>query len=74
MAGDTREARGRGEGLAPHLRSKKEKRKTKGKKDCHQGQNVTVLAILERLEFKYFFCRPAMVVNIILFSVTWPLP
>ena len=30
-------------------------------KDCHQGQNVTVLAILECLEFKKFSCRPAMV-------------
>ena len=23
-------------------------------KGCHQGQNVTVLAILERLEYKFF--------------------
>ena len=28
---------------------------------CHQSQNVTVLAILERLEFKTFSCRPTMV-------------
>ena len=27
-------------------------------KGCHQGQDVTVLAILERLEFKSFSCRP----------------
>ena len=37
-------------------------------KGYHQGQNVTVLAILERLEFKNFSCRP-----IFLFSVPWPL-
>ena len=30
-------------------------------KGCHQGQNVTVLAILERLEFKNFSCRLTMV-------------
>ena len=30
-------------------------------KGCHQGQNVTVLAILECLEFKKFSCRPTMV-------------
>ena len=30
-------------------------------KGCHQGQNVTVLAILERLEFKKFSGRPTMV-------------
>ena len=28
---------------------------------CHQGQNIIVLAILERLEFKNFSCRPTMV-------------
>ena len=27
-------------------------------KDCHQGQNVTILAILERLELKIFSRRP----------------
>ena len=40
-------------------------KETKGKKiskqkllkDCHQCQNVTVLTILERLEFKKFYCR-----------------
>ena len=30
-------------------------------KGCYQGQNVTVLAILERLEFKNSSGRPAMV-------------
>ena len=30
-------------------------------KGCHQGQNITVLAILERLEFKNFLSRPTMV-------------
>ena len=30
-------------------------------KGCHQGQNVTPLAILERLEFKNFSCWPTMV-------------
>ena len=43
------------------------KRKSKGKKErvskqkllkgCHLGQNVTVLAILKRLEFKHFSCQ-----------------
>ena len=32
-------------------------------KDCHQSQNVTVLAILERPEFKHFSCRLTMVAN-----------
>ena len=32
-------------------------------KVCHEGQNVTVLAILERLEFKNFSCRPNMVAD-----------
>ena len=32
-------------------------------KGCHQGQNVTVLAILEYPEFKNFSCRPTMVVD-----------
>ena len=27
-------------------------------KECYQGQNVTVLAILECVEFKSFHCRP----------------
>ena len=42
--------------------------KQKLSKDSHQGQNVTVLAILERLEFKDFSCRPTL-----LFSIPWPL-
>ena len=51
----------------------KRKKRNKGKKnvskqkllkDCHQFQNVTVLAILVRLEFKDFSCRPTMVANI----------
>ena len=32
-------------------------------KDCHQGENVTALAILERLEFKTFSCLPTMVAD-----------
>ena len=53
------------------LRAAKRKRGDKGKKErvsmqkllkgCHQGQNIIVLAILERLEFKNFSCRPTMV-------------
>ena len=45
----------------------------KGKKDgvskqkllkgCHQGQNITILTILERLEFENFSCRPTMVAD-----------
>ena len=58
------------------LRSKKKKGKQRKKerlskqkllKDCHQGQNVTVLAILEhlveRLEFKNFSGPPNMVAD-----------
>ena len=51
----------------------KRKKGNKGKKErlskqkllkgCHQGQNVTVLAILERLEFKNFSSRPTMVAD-----------
>ena len=52
------------------LHSKKKKGKQRKKErvtrqkllnGCHQGQNVTVLAILERLEFKNVSCRPTMV-------------
>ena len=46
--------------------SKEKKRKVSKKKllkDCHRSQNVTVLIILERLEFKNFSCRPTMVAN-----------
>ena len=32
-------------------------------KSCHQGQNVTVLAILGRLESKNFSCRSTMVAD-----------
>ena len=32
-------------------------------KGCHQSQNVTVLAIVKRLEIKNFPCRPTMVAN-----------
>ena len=39
-------------------RKKERASKQKLLKGCHQGQNVTVLAILERLEFKNFPCRP----------------
>ena len=37
--------------------------KQKLSKGCHQGQNVTVLAILERLEFKHFSCRPTILTD-----------
>ena len=51
---------------ATFLRSKKKRGKQRKKKQkllkgCHQGQNVTVLAILERLEFKKFSYRTTMV-------------
>ena len=36
---------------------------TTHQKGCHQGQNVIILAILERLEFEHFSCRPAMVAD-----------
>ena len=45
-------------------RKKRRVSKQKLLKGCHQGQNVTVLAILERLEFKNFSCRPTMVADI----------
>ena len=37
--------------------------KHKLSKGCHQGQNIIVLAILERLEFENFSCRPTMVAD-----------
>ena len=53
------------------LHSKKKKKERKGKKErvskqkllkgCHQGQNIIVLTIPERLEFENFCCRPTMV-------------
>ena len=55
------------------LHSKKKIGKQRGKKErisrqkllkgCRQGQNVTVLAILECLEFKNFSCHPTMVAD-----------
>ena len=52
--------------------AKKEK-KNKGRKErvpkqkllkgFHQGQNVTILAILERLEFKNVSCQPIMLAD-----------
>ena len=43
-------------------------------KGCHQGHNITVLAILEYLEFKTFSCRPTMVThNTSQYSMTLPL-
>ena len=40
----------------------KRKKRNKGK-NSHQSQHVTVLAILERLEFKKFSCWPTMVAD-----------
>ena len=40
-------------------------------KGCHQGQSIIVLAILERLEFKNFSCRPTMVADNT-FQFSWP--
>ena len=46
-------------------RIKKERiSKQKLLKGCHQGKNVTVLVILERLEFKDFSCCLTMVASI----------
>ena len=54
------------------LRSKKKKGRQRQKervsrqkllKGCHQGQNVIALAILERLDFENFSCRPTLVAN-----------
>ena len=45
-------------------KSKKESvSKQKLLKDCHQGQNIIILAILERLEFENLSCRPTMVAD-----------
>ena len=71
MAGDTG---GTGGAMAPPLfcvtkrkkgKKRKKERLSKQKllKGCHQGQNVTVLAILECLEFKIFSGRPTMVAD-----------
>ena len=52
------------------IKVKKEKvSRQKLLKGCHQGQIITVLAVLERLEFKDFSCRPTMVA----YSVPWPI-
>ena len=43
-------------------------------KNCHQGQNVTVLAILECLELKDVFCPPTIVAgNTFQYSMAPPL-
>ena len=55
-------------------KKEREERVSKQKllKNCHQGQNVTILVILECLEFKKFCCRLTMVAdNSFLFP--WPL-
>ena len=50
-----------GGGEKMETKEKKERvSKQKLLKHCHQGQKVTVLDILERLEFKSFSCRPVM--------------
>ena len=71
-----RRYRGRHGGHAPSpplLCVAKRKKGDKGKKEmvskqklskgCHQGQNIIVLAILERLEFENFSCGPTMVAD-----------
>ena len=47
------------------VRKRKKERVSKQKllKGCHQDQNITVLAILERLEFEKFSCWPTMVAD-----------
>ena len=61
-----------GHGPTTFFRSKNKNGKQRGKKrvskqkllkDCHQGQNVTVLAIVERLEFLNLSCRPTIVAD-----------
>ena len=42
-------------------------------KSCHQDQNVTILAILEHLEFKLFFLSATQGDRQVLSSVPWPL-
>ena len=59
-------------------KGKKRVSKQKLLKDCHQGQNVIVLAILECLEFKKFkdskfFLSANHGRTKILFNVPWPL-
>ena len=72
--GPTTLGAGGGHGLPLFLRSQKKTTEKQRKKErvskqkllkvCHQGQNVTILAILERPEFKYFSCRPTTVADI----------
>ena len=38
-------------------------------KGCHQGENITVLAIVERLQFENFCCRSTKVADNMYFSV-----
>ena len=47
------------------VKQRKKERVSKQKllKACHQVQNVTILGILERQEFKTFSCRPTMVAD-----------
>ena len=47
------------------VRKRKKERVSKQKllKGCHQDQNITVLAILERLEFENFSCWPTIVAD-----------
>ena len=51
--------------LAQKKKQGKKERVSKQKllKGYHQGQNVTILAILEFLEFKSFSCQPTTVVD-----------
>ena len=68
MSRPTNPGGGRGDHGSLLFWAAKRKEGNKGKKErvskekilkgCHQGQNVTVLAILERVEFKILSCRP----------------
>ena len=53
--------------VAERKKGNKEKKESVSKqkllKVCHQGKNVTVLAILERLDFRNFPCPPTMVAD-----------
>ena len=70
-ASDTGEAGGHGPLTFLGTKKKRGKQRKKERvskqklllKGCHQGQKVTVLAILERLELKHFSCRPTMVAD-----------
>ena len=73
LTGPGTPGRARGGMASPLFCVAKRKKGNKGKKervskqkllkDCHQGQDITVLAILQRLEFKKFSCRPTMVAD-----------